>query len=297
MAKDKTKGPQFVRFFGPVIDALKELGGSGRPAEVKDLIAQSLHISEQEQNAQIESGQSRFSNRVDWARFYLAKAGYIDSSERGVWSLTEIGLNSSLSHEDALQVFQYVRQQFEAEKADNGQTAEQLEKNLNEESAPTPSALENSDYRSTLLSLLRGIPPSGFERFCQRLLRESGFQQVTVTGRSGDGGLDGHGVLQVNPFVSFQVYFQCKRYSGSVTPSIVRDFRGAMMGRADKGIILTTGTFTSEARKEAIRDGAPPIELVDGEKLLDMLERLQLGLKPKTIYEIDDKFFEEFRIG
>jgi len=114
-------------------------------------------------------------------------------------------------------------------------------------------------------------------------------------GKTGDGGLDGSGVLQVNPFVSFKVLFQCKRYAGSVTASQVRDFRGAMMGRADKGMVITTGTFTADAKKEAIRDGVPPIELVDGEKLLDMFERLELGLKPKKAYDVDMAFFAEFQ--
>jgi restriction system protein len=118
---------------------------------------------------------------------------------------------------------------------------------------------------------------------------------VTVTGRSGDGGLDGDGVLEVNPFVSFRVLFQCNRYVGAVTPSQVRDFRGAMAGRADKGIILTTGTFTADARREAVRDGVPPIELVDGEKLLDIFEERELGLKPRKAFEVDDQFFEDFK--
>ena len=136
--------------------------------------------------------------------------------------------------------------------------------------------------------------PNGFERICQRLLRESGFEQVKVTGRSGDGGIDGHGILQVNPFVSFNVLFQCKRYRGTLSFSIIRDFRGAMMGRADKGIIITTGIFSINAKKEARRDGVPPIELVDGEKLIDMFELLELGLKPRKTYDIDYNFFEEF---
>jgi restriction system protein len=142
---------------------------------------------------------------------------------------------------------------------------------------------------------LQSLSPGGFERFCQRLLRESGFQEVTITGRSGDGGIDGIGILQVNSLVSFKVLFQCKKYQGSVSPMQVRDFRGAMMGRADKGIIITTGSFTAEARKEAVRDGVPPIELVDGEKLVAMLEQLELGLKPRTIYEIDSGFFDSFQ--
>jgi restriction system protein len=147
----------------------------------------------------------------------------------------------------------------------------------------------------TLLNVLKSLSPEEFERVSQRLLRESGFERVLVTGRSGDGGIDGHGILQVNPFVSFTVLFQCKRYVGAVSASQVRDFRGAMMGRADKGIIITTGTFTTEATKEARRDGAPLIELVDGETLVQMFERLELGVKPKTVYEVDEAFFGEYR--
>jgi restriction system protein len=67
-----------------------------------------------------------------------------------------------------------------------------------------------------------------------------------------------------------------------------------MTGRADKGIILTTGTFTAEARREAARDGAPPIELIDGDKLIDMFQRLELGVSPVTTYEVNEQFFKEF---
>ena len=164
-----------------------------------------------------------------------------------------------------------------------------------EQVAPTTEAEHTFiNYREAVAAKLLALPPAGFERFCQRLLRESGFEEVTITGRSGDGGIDGLGILQVNPLVSFKVLFQCKRYTGSVTPSQVRDFRGAMMGRADKGIIITTGSFTSDARKEAVRDGVPPIELVDGEKLVNMLEQLELGLKPQRTFELDAGFFDQF---
>jgi len=293
MAKNNIRGPQFVQFFQPVIDALVELGGSGQPSEVKELIADKLNITEDEQGEQISSGASRFSKNVDWARFYLAKAEFIDASTRGVWSLTEKGRGIKLSSSEALQLFQNIHQQFSVERRkQKDKTPTQID-NKNDGSEELPD--EDSDHRTILLAKLMALPADGFERLCQRLLRESGFESVTVTGKSGDGGLDGNGVLQVNPFVSFKVLFQCKRYSGSVTPSQVRDFRGAMMGRADKGIILTTGTFTSEARKEAVRDGVPPIELVDGEKLIDMFEMLELGLKPKKAYDIDEKFFDDFK--
>jgi len=155
-------------------------------------------------------------------------------------------------------------------------------------------AIGEIDYKTALLDKLKTLPPNGFERICQRLLRESGFEQVAVTGKSGDGGIDGIGVLQVNPFVSFKVIFQCKRYQGSVSSPQIRDFRGAMLGRADKGIFITTGSFTSGAKKEARRDGVPPIELVDGEKLIKMFELVELGLKPIKAYELDEKFFNDF---
>jgi restriction system protein len=150
-------------------------------------------------------------------------------------------------------------------------------------------------YREQALEIMQALPPQGFERLCQRLLRESGFQQVTVTGRSGDGGIDGIGILQINPFVSFKVVFQCKRWTNAVGSEVIDSFRGAMAGRADKGLILTTGTFTSPAQKNAVRDGVLPIELIDGQALVSLLEERQLGLVPQTTYKLDYKFFEEFK--
>lgn len=138
------------------------------------------------------------------------------------------------------------------------------------------------------------LSPGGFERFCKRLLREVGFQEVTVTGKSNDGGIDGIGVLEVISLVSFKVLFQCKRYSGSVSSPAVRDFRGAMQGRADKGVIITTGTFTADARREATREGVPPIELVDGEKLVKMCQENGLGLREVRTFVVDDRFFDQF---
>jgi restriction system protein len=294
----KVKGPQFIRYFSPVIEVLKELGGSGRPSEVRDVIAQRLGISDQERAILNKSGASQFENRVHWARFYLAKAGYLDASTRGVWSLTDKGQAASkITHDEALAIFNELRSQFATDKSNtsNGKAAATVAE-ADDDIAPSPTlSSTNNSYRTQLLELFQALPAAGFERLCQRLLREAGFEQVVVTGRSGDGGIDGQGILQLNPFVSFKVLFQCKRYVGTVTPSQVRDFRGAMMGRADKGIILTTGTFTADAQKEALRDGVPPIELVNGEKLLDMFESLELGLRPRKTFDIDHVFFEPFQ--
>jgi restriction system protein len=296
LGRSLAKGPRFVRYFSPVIEALKNLGGSGTPDEVRGKVVAALEISESEQTEQISSGYSRFDNQVAWARFYLARAGLVDSSKRGVWSLTEKGRSTTLTDASALQLFRDVHKAFQAARSEvDSQADDEPEDQSSDVPATAPDVQRETNHRERLLAILRDVPPSGFERLCQRLLRESGFQQVTVTGRSGDGGLDGNGVVEVNRFVTFRVLFQCKRYQGSVGPAQVRDFRGAMAGRADKGIIITTGTFTSEARREAVRDGVPPIELVDGDKLLDMFESLELGLTQKVAYDVDEAFFDDFR--
>jgi restriction system protein len=291
MFNDQLSGPKFVQLFGPVIEAIKALGGSARPAEVRDQIAEVQQISDQDRGVLLEGGTPRFDNLVAWARFYLVKAGYIDSSRRGVWALTERGQDVAFTtHEQAFELFKDVHSEFSSARKD--EKTDDVEESS---SPPDESRSVGGDYKQELLETLLSMPPEGFERFCQRLLRESDFQEVTVTGRSGDGGIDGIGVLRVNRLVSFKVLFQCKRYRGSVSPSQVRDFRGAMMGRADKGIIITTGSFTTEAKKEAVRDGVPPIELVDGENLIEMLESLELGLMPVQSYKVDAQFFEAYR--
>ena len=276
---------EFVRWMGPVLDALRELGGSGKPREVSELVAERCGLTDDKLDETLKSGQTRYYNQIHWARQYLVWEGLLDGSTRGVWALTSKGYETQLDDEASRRIFlKWVKIHAEARKK-----VEEGEKPVTEEA---DSVAE--DHRQLLLEVLSKVTPEGFERICARLLRESGFEKVTVTGRPKDGGIDGVGLLQVNPFVSFKVLFQCKRYKGSISRAQVGDFRNAMIGRADKGIIMTTGTFTAEARKEADRDGAPPVELVDGDKLVDMFEGVELGLKPKTVYEVDHAFFASF---
>src|ERR1039457_5740363 len=218
----KSKGPQFVRYFGPVLDALRALGGSGSPNEVADKIAETLKVPQNQQEELTSSGPQRFLNRVQWARFYLSKDGFISSSEGGVWASTDKGRSKALTLDEALEVFHKVQTTFQ-----EARRLARLSKPENEEDSELPDEAEAGaalSYREQLLKLIKSLSPSGFERLCQRLLREAGFTQVTITGRAGDGGIDGVGILQINPFVSFLVLFQCKRYERSVSPSQVRDF-------------------------------------------------------------------------
>ncbi len=227
--------PQFATYINPVLTTLQGLGGSARAPEVVEKVAEALAVPDSVREERHANGRTpRFDNQVHWARHYLAGTGYIDRSRRGVWTLSEKGLQSKPLSEpeiralvDAVQAT--ARGDGAAPPAGTGRV-------LTAEDEPTESPPDAApgDYREQVLDVVRQLPPAGFERLCQRLLRESGFEQVTVTGRSGDGGIDGDGLLLVNKFVSFRVLFQCKRYQGSVGSSIVRDFRGAMMGRADK---------------------------------------------------------------
>ncbi len=300
--------PEFALWINPVLRALAELGGSARPREVVERVALNQQVPDDVLDQLNPSGGQRFTNQVHWARFFLADAGFIDRSKRGVWKLTDVG--SGAGQLSDVQLVDLVREVQERSRniaaADNeeipsvGTTAAAVVlpplPNIAVEAttgAPPPDH-DDGDYKSKLLKVLQSLAPSGFERLCQRLLREAGFEQVVVTGRSNDGGIDGHGVLSVNHFVSFRVLFQCKRYVGTVTPAQVRDFRGAMQGRADKGLILTTGSFTTEATREASRDGAPPIELVDGSELVELFAKLELGLRPIMSYEVDESFFAEY---
>jgi restriction system protein len=284
-----TCGPEFTRFFPAIVKALREMGGSATTSEVIDRSIELLGVTENELNRELPSGSSRIRNQVQWARLYMARGGILDSSKRGVWRLTEAGNAIDPDSCDWRSMFKSVQKTYIEERKQREDSDETPADDADD--AITPAV----DYRSEVLNILRRLPPPGFERLCQNLLRESGFQQVTVTGRSGDGGIDGIGILQVNPFVSFNVLFQCKRYAGSVTPSQIRDFRGAMVGRADKGLVITTGTFTVEAKREARRDGAPPIELVDGEDLVRLFESLEFGLLPRTTYDVDVSFFHQFQ--
>lgn len=271
--------PTYDELMIPVIKALKDLGGSATIDELNEKVYALTNLPDDILQMPHTENDSRteIEYRLAWTRTYLKKYGLLDNSERGVWALDEADINpDSISTDKIVKtVKDKDRQQRQQKKTEtNGQEAIKFEE-------------QEDDWKHQLLSVLFHITPDAFERLAQRILRESGFVQVEVTGRTGDGGIDGKGILKVGGFLSFHIIFQCKRYQGSVVPSQIRDFRGAMQGRADKGLFITTGTFTREAIKEATRDGAPPIDLVDGEQLCDKLKELKLGIKTQQVESVD----------
>ncbi len=275
--------PTFDELIVPTVQALIQLGGSGTVEEINTKVYEIAKLPDE--ILQIPHGDEGTTNEVDyrlaWSRTYLKKFGLLENSSRGIWALSKADID--ITKLDHIEIVRKVREQDKPNSPKPKKAAEQIEQEVTEEVDNT------EEWKEKLLNVLYNISPSAFERLAQRLLRESGFFQVEVTGKVGDGGIDGKGIVRVSGLLSFHVIFQCKRYKGSVTPSQIRDFRGAMQGRADKGLVITTGTFTREAVKEATRDGAPPIDLIDGELLCDKLKELRLGVDTKLTESVDIK--------
>jgi len=273
------------KWMNSVLTALKELGGSGTSKEVIARVAKSEKVSNEFREETLKNGSSIFDNQVAWARYYLAKEGLIDKSKRGVWTLTPLGQKTTLSKEEARDI--RLKWDIMYKKSQKNKNDEETEEIIEE-------PMDNSNEE--LLDILKGISWVGFEHLCKRLLRELGFDDLEVTQRSRDEGIDGYGKLITNQIISTRVGFQCKRYKGTVPRASVGEFRNAILSRVDKGIMITTGTFSEAAKGEANRDGVIPIELIDGERLVKLFENVELGLKPtRTVYEIDHKFFEEYK--
>ncbi len=287
---------QLEVFLWPILVTLDELGGSASNDEIETKLIEKFGLTDSDINATYVSlarGKSDVSfilDKIAWARSYLKLANLVKQKTRGVWIINEAGRaalkNGEKETRNLVKVAEREYNKSYREKRKSAQkTAASEELSVNE--------FEGEDWQQVLLNRLKTISPSDFERLSQRLLRESGFTKVEVKGKTGDGGIDGQGVLRVN-LVSFNVLFQCKRYQGSVGSDTIRDFRGAMQGRADKGLVITTGTFTSSARQEATRDGAPSIDLIDGEDLVILLKDRGLGVKIETVEKVtlDESFFQ-----
>ena len=286
MARHK-KLPQFHALMNPTIKAIQELGGSGSIGEITTKVLNMMDLPEEVLNIPHnpeENSRTEIEYRLAWARTYLKKFGIVDNSERGVWVIVPEKRN--INEVDPKKVIEFFRSKQKKIISDHGLEIEGSDE----------SPANGDEWRNELHNVLtRELTPDGFERLIKRMLRESGFVQVEVTGKSGDGGIDGKGIVKIGNILSFHVLFQCKRYKDSVGPAAIRDFRGALVGRADKGLFVTTGSFTPAAKQEATRDGATPIDLLDGEDLASKLRELRLGIDTELVesVSIDSKWFKD----
>ncbi len=276
--------PTYQDLMNPTLKALRELGGSATIDEIFNKVAELMQLSDEELSIihdPEKSSRTEIEYRLAWSRTYLKGYGLLENSQSGIWSLTSKGRQTETV--DPREVSKERRKKLRAQRQEEQDDAEEIDEELT--------------WKEELLQTLLKMSPDSFERLAQRMLREAGFIQVEVTGRSGDGGIDGNGIMRLGGLLSFHVIFQCKRYQGSVSASQVRDFRGAMVGRADKGLLITTGTFTKEATREATRDGAPAIDLIDGDMLIEQLQKLNLGIKTEVVsiekVSVDHNWFLE----
>ena len=267
------KLPTRNELMAPTIEVIEELGGSANTDEIYEKIVEKLNLSDSLLEViNGKTGQSDLQYNLSWVRTILKNKGILSRVGKGIWVLGE---NKSVKPVTLAEPQIAIVDEQEAEEE------------VSDAEAWKKAAIEIITEKMT---------PSAFERLIQRILREKGFSQVEVTGKTGDGGIDGRGIAKINGILSFHIIFQCKRYKGKVSSSDIRDFRGAMVGRTDKGLFITTGTFTRDAIREAGRDGAPAIDLMDGEKIAEKLKELSLGIdvELREHITIDQSWFENF---
>lgn len=272
--------PRYFEFFNPILQALQSLGRSASIRELDNAVISLMGLSDEDLAQPHGDRGSEVAYRLAWARTYLKAVGLLDNSGRGIWSLTPLGTETSAVNPQ--EVVRRVREQT----VGKGRKRKAEAKTIPVDDSELQQEAAADRWRSELLSRVQRLSPAGFERLAQRLLREAGFVQVEVTGRSGDGGIDGIGVVRLGGLLGFPIMFQCKRYKGTVSSSAIRDFRGAVIGRADRGLMITTGTYSRDARTEATRDGALPIDLLDGEELVEKLKELRLGVNVEMIESV-----------
>lgn len=280
MAKRKENAkqcPSIQSFFIPTLKALDALGGSGANEEIYRQVLSIMQLSTDVIDVMHNFTMTEVEYRMFWARTYLKNFGAIENSKHKVWSLTTKGVKMLKENNiDPKEIYSFTAQKRSVSR--------QIATGDNVE-------IETRDWKEQITDILHNLDPYAFERLAQRLLRECGFSDVQVTKRSGDGGIDGTGKLRIQGIFSFNVAFQCKRYKGQVGAAAIRDFRGSLSTNIEKGVLITTGTFTRAAKEEASSEGKRLIDLMDGEELINKLAEYGIGLNEVKSYEVDEDFF------
>jgi len=298
MSKKRTGKAEFVKWFGPILDALRALNGSAKPREITQWIGDNFNIPDEVMNERYEKSKVlKFSNQLAWARQYLVWEELLASSKHGVWTLTSKGWQTKIDEKEAHDIFVKWVKVFQDLRNEKTTTTFDKEADkiiqIQEETEPDNA---KSILNPTLIEVLQNLSPTGFEQLCGRLLKEYEFENIEITQRSHDGGIDGYATLKLNPFVNLSVFFQCKKYQGTVPTEKVQAFIGVMETNkrsVEKGLIITTGSFAKAALE--IEKSNIKLELIDGERLVEMFEKVELGVTPKIIYEPDLTFLEQFK--
>lgn len=291
--------PKFDEMVRATLASLRKRGGVASNQEIEDDIVAGMNLSEEAAAELHRKGpQTKVGYNAAWTRTWLRRIGAIEpaagpKTRQGVWTLTAKGRDVEWAESRAETEVKAAHQQYQKEvKQKKGQESAGTTQSEAEQSAPASpetgdGGTENS-WKTELMEVLLQLDPAAFERLCQRLLHATGIEDLVVTGGPGDGGIDGTGRLKVG-LVSFQVAFQAKRWKGTVGPGVVREMQGSMTSDVDHGIVITTGYFSHNAKTQAKTPGAKQVELVDGERLCDLLDEHGLGVIRTERIEVDRK--------
>lgn len=280
--------PAQARYMPLILEALRDLKGSAKAASVKDWVAAKLATQGIEiPSDTLASGAPKFPNDLQFSRMRLVESKHLETraaSGYGIWKLTGLGWSTVLTPESALKL-------YSGSKVVGSK----------EPTAPDPQMViqEAEDEKSQLFNILKNLDDEGFERLCSLIMTKTGASVESFKGKSGDGGVDGFGRMTFSPtsLVTVSVAWQCKRYTDKkVSVSEIRDFRGAIRGKASFGLFFTTSSFTEEAKAEAKRL-QDRIELIDVERLIEVLCDNDMGVTKvmQPVYTVDDSFFEEYK--
>jgi len=283
--------PGYTHFLNPTLKAIDELGGSGTNGEIHDKIVEDLKLSDEVVDEMHPSStvMTELEYQLAWARTYLKIGGYLESGKRSVWSLSTMGKEAVL--EGGVDSKALVKKVNKATAAKRKKGKESSDAEAEEQFSKT----ERQTWKERLGEILHAMDPFAFERLTQYLLRECGFNDVRVTKKSGDGGIDGTATLKLEGIFSFHVAFQCKRYQGVVGAEIVRNFRGSLDQNIEKGVLITTGRFSKSAVEEAIAPSKKQIDLMDGNEFMNKLAECGIGLEERKDYVVDEKFYADWK--
>jgi len=276
-----------------VILVLHKLGGSGKRQEVVDELARLLDLSDEIlEETNPKSSEPKFRNTVAWARKSLVDAGYVDNTTYGLWELTQSGREIVKELESRKLS---VLDNFRATVAQKTKEKEKKDVSIQDEleKLKKQDQEDNKEKNHTIRDLekIKTLDPHAFERLCVRLLRAVGYEDVDVTPKSKDGGIDGIGFLSVG-LIRFKVVFQAKCFKDTKVGSKDIDaLAGAKQRKqAEKALIITTSDFTSDAKKHAY-DYC--IETINGEELRELLYDHEVGYKRVYNKILDEEFLEK----
>ena len=286
MKNEAVSVPNYAILIEATFAALKNLGGSRKNNEINDKVAEVLELPDSVLSVPHlnSSSMSEVNYRCAWARTLLKNYGALENSARSVWSIKPEFSNTEKVDGE------YIEKNCRNITGKKySKVTESPEKQMEEAGVEIPEEVRL--WRKKLYDVLVHMNPYSFEKLTQRLLRECGFEDVKVTKKSGDGGIDGTGKLKINGIFSFNIAFQCKRYQGSVGAPDIRDFRGSLTTDIEKGLFITTGSFSKQAVEEASNPGKQQIDLIDGEEFISKLAEYGIGVREVKDYDIDEEYF------